>query len=349
MSNATQQTRGCRWWAGRVLLGLLVVALVLVGAVLLLGARAKAQLRAEYPPPGQMVDVGGHRLHIQCQGEGSPRVVMEAGRGDPGLIWALVQPEIAETTRTCVYDRAGYGWSDPRSAPPTADAMVNDLHMLLEQAGEPGPYILVGHSLGGLLVRLYAHHYPDDVAGLVLVDASHEEQTQRFDPRFVATLNSYDAQLQRQLGVARIMVGAGLAALNPAVWPVAQKLPEEVAQSYRAVAVMDVSVSDALVAEMRITDAIQAEVRAAQITDLGDVPLVVLSRGRRDPLPPRLEVSQTALDQADRVWNEMQAELARQSSDSRRIMAMQSGHYVQLDQPELVVEVVEDVVVRVRQ
>src|SRR5215813_3300384 len=109
--------RGCLWWLSRILIIIVILAVI----TLLLGAKAKADLKAKYPPPGQLVDVGGYRLHIDCQGNGSPTLVMEAGLGDPSLVWDLVRPQIATMTRLCIYDRAGLGWSDPSPKPRTAD------------------------------------------------------------------------------------------------------------------------------------------------------------------------------------------------------------------------------------
>jgi pimeloyl-ACP methyl ester carboxylesterase len=132
----------------------------------------EAQDRASYAAPGDLVDVGGHRLHIDCTGTGSPTVVLEAGLGEPSTIMAgWIAPAVSPTTRVCVYDRAGKGWSDP--GPEDADplAVVTDLHTLLERHGEAGPFVLAGHSSGGVYVQAYAATYPDDVAGLVLLDS----------------------------------------------------------------------------------------------------------------------------------------------------------------------------------
>ena len=118
-----------------------------------------------------MVDVGGYRLHINCTGEGSPTVVIESGWGDMSATWGWVQPEVAKTTRVCTYDRAGMGWSESSPQPRTAREYAKELHTLLKKANEPGPYVLVGHSMGGFTVIVYAHDYPAEVSGLVLVDA----------------------------------------------------------------------------------------------------------------------------------------------------------------------------------
>ena len=160
--------------------GVVLLFFLLVGGTWVRGTRAKAELAAKYPPPGQMVDVGGYRLHINCQGEGRPTVVMEAAHSELSLSWDLVQQEVARFTRVCTYDRAGLGWSERSPKPRTASNIVEELHTLLTQAGVELPYVLVGHSIGGLFARLYAHEHRDQVVGMVLVDARHEEQDLRF-------------------------------------------------------------------------------------------------------------------------------------------------------------------------
>ncbi len=122
------------------------------------------------PQIGRSVDIGGRSLNIFCSGEGSPAVILESGAGDPGYAWSEIQPEIAKFTEACWFDRAGDGWSDPGPFPRTSAAMSAELHQLLHRAGVPPPYVLVGHSLGGLNARVYNGMYPDDVAGAVLVE-----------------------------------------------------------------------------------------------------------------------------------------------------------------------------------
>ena len=153
-------------WFG--ILIILIVVLILVGAVY--EASVESSDARAYPPPGRLVDVGGYRLHINCTGVGSPTVVIEAGWGDSSASWGWVQPEVAKTTRICTYDRAGMGWSEVSPEPRTAREFAKELHTLLTKANEPGPYVLVGHSLGGYTMRVYAHDYSGEVAGLVLVD-----------------------------------------------------------------------------------------------------------------------------------------------------------------------------------
>jgi pimeloyl-ACP methyl ester carboxylesterase len=160
-----------------------VRALLGIGALLILLAAGLPLIHAQGDPPVGRVDVGGYALFIECMGqpvEGRPTVVMLHSLGSQGRTFLLVQPDLAEMTQVCVYDRAGSGGSDPAPTPRTADNIVVELHTLLVNAGVPGPYILVGHTWGGLFARYYAYQYPDEVAGLVLIDALHEDQEVRF-------------------------------------------------------------------------------------------------------------------------------------------------------------------------
>ena len=154
-----------------------LVALAVIGAIY--QAFGTEIYRRIYPPPGELVDVGGHSLHINCVGEGSPTVILESGSGANSVDWANIQPEVANTTRVCAYDRAGSGWSEPGPGPGDLQQIAGELHTLLANAGIDGPYVLVGHSFGGLYVRMYADLYPNEVEGMVLVDSSHPEQSAR--------------------------------------------------------------------------------------------------------------------------------------------------------------------------
>src|SRR5262245_61950793 len=128
------------------------------------------------PPPGRLVEIGTHRLHLHCAGEGSPTVVFDAALGASSLSWSLVHPTVARVTRACVYDRAGFAWSDGGPMPRTAGRVADELHRLLRTADVPGPYILVGHSFGGLVMRLFASRHADDVAGIVLIEPAIPEE-----------------------------------------------------------------------------------------------------------------------------------------------------------------------------
>ena len=131
------------------------------------------QLSAQYPPRGRLIDISGRKMHLDCSGHGTPTLVLVAGGGAYAIDWALVQPRLAATTRVCSYDRAGLGWSDPGPADETVEQTVADLHRLLAAAGEKGPYLLAGASIGGIFIRAYQHAFPTDVAGLAFLNSSH--------------------------------------------------------------------------------------------------------------------------------------------------------------------------------
>jgi len=175
-AHPSRRVKGLAFWMRRLLLvlGLTLVALGVIGA----SYQAVATVIDErtYAPPGQLVDVGGHRMHIRCMGTGNPTVILDASPGNTSASWGLIQPEVARSARVCTYDRAGLGWSDSTTAPRDAWQIARNLHALLGAAGIPGPYVLVGHSGSGVYAQLYAANYPAEVAGMVLVDTMHPDQ-----------------------------------------------------------------------------------------------------------------------------------------------------------------------------
>jgi pimeloyl-ACP methyl ester carboxylesterase len=165
MTTVSKPKRGFLFWLKRIVTGFLIFILALIATVFAGGALVRAQVKANYPPPGEMVDVGGYRLHIHCEGEGSPTVVILAGSGVPSTYYWLIQSEAAKATRVCVYDRAGYAWSEEGSGDLSPMGQVEDLEILLANAGIEAPYILAGHSYGGYIARLYTQAHPEAVAG----------------------------------------------------------------------------------------------------------------------------------------------------------------------------------------
>jgi pimeloyl-ACP methyl ester carboxylesterase len=247
------------------------------------------------------VDIGGGMsMHIHCQGTGSPVVVLEAGSGGGESTWSQVQPDIARFTRVCAYDRVGIGRSSrPAPRPHSLDQAVGELHSLLAGAGVPPPYVLVGHSLGGVYVRLFASAHPDEVAGMVLIDVATEEQPSRFWALLPdAALNEFRAQVDSSPeGFDYETLLAGLAELQ------------------------------------------------ASRRSLGDKPLIVLTAGHVTP-NPGASPEQTAKQGS--AWHDMQAELTRLSKNSAQVIAVNSGHFIQLDAPKLVIAAVRQVVDAVR-
>ena len=306
-----------------------------------------------YPPPGQLIDVNGYRLHLHCLGQGSPTVVLDSGFGGISLDWSLVQPELATLTRVCAYDRAGLGWSDKSSSSTSRSSqqMVTELHTLLALAQVPGPYVLVGHSLGALNARLFTQRYPDEVVGLVMVDATHEDElSSRFPAEYV---QGWYAQLPAlrlftrlaQLGVMRLLVRANL--LPNAVRRFFAKLPRSVQAAYRTFYAQPRSL-ETLISEMSAMEESYAQARAIGIQPnwLAGRPLVVLKHGRHDKLPPR--ASPELMRQYAQAFDAVQAELASLSSNSTLLIAEESGHNIPIDQPEAVIRAIRWVLDQVK-
>lgn len=292
-----------------------------------------------YPPPGALVDVGGYHLHVNCSGQGQPAVVIDAGFGDFSLGWHLVQPEVARFARVCTYDRAGYGWSDPGPRPRTSGQAVKELHALLAGAGIEGPYVLVGQSGGGLNARLYAHEFPDQVVGMVLVDPGHEDQWSRM-PAQAWQIQVANMQMIKSLSLlARLRL---LKLLGRLIGPpeFVRKLPPEVQPAY--LAALDANYFQTFLDEFASFDASAAQVRAAGA--LGDMPLVVLTGGALfDQSRVRLPAS-FPMQETRQAWVGLHAELANLSSSGEHIVIEGSGHAVHLDRPDVVVDAIRRVV-----
>jgi pimeloyl-ACP methyl ester carboxylesterase len=293
------------------------------------------------------VDVGGFSLHINCTGEGSPTVIVDAGNGDFSLGWQGIQPEVAKFTRICTYDRAGYGWSDPSPNPRTAKVMSEELHTLLSNAGVEPPYVLVGHSLGGYNVRMFADLYPEEVAGMVLVDAGHEDQLNRFPPEY-AKLNQQQVsylsamEFMSRFGILRILgSSSGGAEFAP---PQVLKLPAEIQPVYMAM-MSHPSYFAATLDEMSALPEITDQVRATH--DLGDLPLIVLT-AETTPDPAMMEAIGMSSDfdasRIQQIWFELQAELAALSTNGQQIIVEGSTHSINLDQPQAVIDAIRKVV-----
>jgi pimeloyl-ACP methyl ester carboxylesterase len=253
-----------------------------------------------------LVDVGGYRLAIHCIGGGSPAVVLETGLGAPSEAWAPVQQEIAGLTRVCRFDRAGRGKSDPAptTTPRTCADMVADLRALLHNAGIPPPYVLVGNSLGGMNARLYAYQYPEEVAGLVLVDGSHQDQFARIGG---ALPEPGPDSPDSHKGFYQFWAGGG--------WRDPASTPDNV-------------------------DFVTSLEQLKDIGSLGDLSMVVLaSEAFLQGAPTRPEAG----PKLHEIWQDLQRDLANLSSNSVYSVVESSGHFIQRDRPEVVVDVIRRV------
>lgn len=329
---------------------MLLFFLGILGILLLTGvvyqfAGAARDAKA-FPPPGRLVDIGSVRLHLSSAGQSGPVIVLEAGIGASSLSWGLVMPELARFARVHAYDRAGLGWSERARRPRQASLLAEELHMLLDKAGISGPYILVAHSFGGYVARLFVSNYPGEVAAMVLVDSPDTSEWIHPTPergkrlRGGAFFCRIGAWLARA-GVVRFCLnrlGRGATSIPQAVtksfgsaafeltkrmvgqvmklpaqsWPVAQ------AQWSRPESFLS------LASHLYRLPKSAAEVAACG--SLGDLPLVVLTAS--EPSAER---------------REHQDAVARLSSRGRHIVAVRGGHWLHLDEPELVVETIRSI------
>ncbi len=328
--------RALRWLLGTI------VTLATVGAVYQIVGMVRD--RQHSPPPGQMVDIGGHRLHLYCLGTGSPTVILEAAAPGWSLYWSTVQPQLAQTTRVCAYDRAGLGWSERGPLPRTGQRMAKELHRLLERAGIRGPYVLVGHSLGGLVTRLYQHDYPQDVVGMVLVDAGHESELRQAEFRGFANAGKSLLPVIRamtMLGITRLM--ASYDQLPQLLTQQEEKVAPEIRPMLRAGWLRTgyystlADESDGLIETLE-------QVRHSG--SLGTLPLVVVTA--TGPIWWPEMPGQVNPAKFRKMWLELQQNLTTLSTNSHQVFADQSSHFIQFDQPDLVTNAVRQLIDRER-
>jgi pimeloyl-ACP methyl ester carboxylesterase len=291
--------------------------------------------RGKYPASGKFIDLGGYKLYLNCIGEGSPTVILDCGLVGLSSLWTLIQEDLAKFTKVCIYDRAGYGRSDRSPYPRTSERIVDELHLLLQKAEILPPYILVGHSMGGLNTLLFASHYPEEVAGIVLVDAVPPNVYSRM-PQFGESMQ----KTNRLFLILSIISKFGLLRLSNLLFgsktapDFVQNLPSDI-QSIVLPQFTSKTFSTAM-AENRLMPISADRVKNISLKD--NLPLIILSRDRTMFTNSDSEKSQ------ELIWKQLQAEMTKFSLASRFRIVDRTSHYLYIDRPDSVVQAIKEMI-----
>ncbi|WP_260471805.1 alpha/beta hydrolase [Bacillus salinus] len=329
-----QTTKRMNLWK-KILLGICSFLIFLVAAGVVYEAVSSYIGVKQSPPPGKLVNVGDFDLHIHKQGSGSPTIILETASGSTANVWNDIPKELAKFTTVVTYDRGGYGWSEKATTERTGENIVKELYTALKKENIEGPYIVAGHSLGGMYTRLFAQTYSDEVEGIVLIDARHEDYSKETNPILLAAgfdpvLSGYPAKhiltLLKQTGVIRLL-NMG----NP-------EMEESINIELRP----------------KFFEAREAELRDMAVTEdairnqsLGDIPLRILTHGQPEDLT-LVGLTQEQSQIMEDVWQQQQEQTLQISSNSQLIVAKNSGHYIIHDEPQLVIDVIKDVVDQIK-
>lgn len=310
-----------------------------------------------YARPQRLIEVeSGRRLNLYCMGEGSPTVIFDSGLAEPTSTWFKVQPRVSKQTRACSYDRAGSGFSDAGTRAGSSANIVDDLRRLLAAAEIVPPYVFVGHSYGGMNVRLYYYLHPDDVAGMVLVDPSHEDQAEGYrmlSPRGY-TRAQWRALADPGIANRRDCVRAASKGFEPGteawrrcVFDPPSQMPPALQRAYLAMQQRPAFHQAQLTEEESVFAASAEQLQAARRSFM-DLPVIVLTHSPdvsplRDWETPALRKARTAM------WHNLHAGLADASARGVHRVVADSDHAIQLSQPDAVVAAVDEVVDTVRQ
>lgn len=302
-------------------------------------AQAAAAYDAAYARPQQRVVIDGNRaLNLYCAGSGSPTVIFDSGLSDWSFTWALVQPRVARLTRACSYDRAGLGYSDPARRAGTSANMVDDLQRLLRAAQIAPPYLLIGHSLGGFNVRLFADRHPDQVAGMVLVDSAHEDGFARIDAQHYGVQSRHYGRLITR---ARNCLRHIEAERDKRAWRSRCVEPNDARYSAKLNSARETIARTAAYQRAQLSETVNfANDRSAAAVRTerryyGAIPLIVLTAA-------------ASVDEIGPIWLEMQTELAALSGRGVQETVGNAGHYIQLDQPDSVINAIDTILKQAR-
>jgi pimeloyl-ACP methyl ester carboxylesterase len=315
-------------WIKRIFLSLVLLVLLTILIAVVYEQIVRAQVKRDIPVPGSLVDIGDHKLHAIVKGKGKPVVVFESGLDAGGaLVWGKVQDSISKFGSTVSYSRSGILTSERGNNPKTNAAMADELYTLLKKLGKEPPYILIGHSLAGYMLRSFIAQHPTEVAGIIFVDVSHPEQWKRL-PKEAADLENpsgFVLNLSNAVGIIRHSTKA-----NTYVTTQSTDSINIIANSYFPVSLSGVY--------DELTNVLPLAEEAGKITSFGDIPLIVIT-GTSDERKKEFNNIEVGI-KAQQVWQELQKELLNLSTQSEQILTDKSGHYIQLQQPELVIAAV---------
>lgn len=329
-----------RWIRKIALTAALMVVLLVVAGVCYQGIEESADAR-RFPEMGRLVDAGGIRLNINCIGQGSPTVVLESGLASFSPAWQPVQQGIAGFTRVCSYDRAGYAWSDSSPLPRTSRQIAIELHTLLESAGEKPPFVLAGHSFGGLDIRAYNGLYAGEVAGMVLVESTHPDLLKRLPASIKAASDRAQKRRERETFFAPLLWRSGIARFMSRRQ--IEDPNEDFGDREYAYFCLQPKFIDAVTREAGALEESGVQVNASGT--LGDKPLIVLTAGRGFLGIP---VRGKDLEDIRDIWvNDLQLQLTHLSSEGKRIMVPDSDHMIPSERPDAIVSAVHEVCIKV--
>lgn len=332
-----------RWIKGSIITILTLIGFILIFSILMKLLTSFGFFL--YDPPGKLVSVGDYRLHLNCSGQGKPVVILDSGLGGNVMDWAIIQPKISEITEVCSYDRAGLGWSDKGPLPRDSKQFVQELHTLLKNAGVEPPYVMVGQSLGGINVRMYASEFPDEVVGMVLVDSSHEYQIDALPDEppkgywgeFKSWLKEELMWKHPDLGLSRIFIPLYTEKC------VSGFTPRQRFEFWSMVSSPQ-SVKTTMEENHSFVDSLD-EMKEYR-KPMGDIPLIVLTSGRKRQGNGK-DFDQFAQEERTR-WFELQADLSKLSTQGSQQIIEDSGHMIHWEQPDTVIAAITNVVQRAK-
>ena len=321
-----------RWVSKTLLTIVCVLILSALGGAAYQSIATRSDARRS-PEPGTLVDIGGYSLKINCTGKGSPTVILESGLGDVLPEWEQVQTGIAKFSRVCSYDRAGYGGSDAGPMPRTSATIATELHTLLQRTGEKAPFVLVGHSFGGYNVRVFNGKYPDEVAGLVLVDSPQEDQYHLLPSAWQSSSAALLQRYKKQATTAPLFIGLGIARLM---------LRAQGGLGKNDYLILQSKYLRARASELQNIRTSAEQARAAG--GMADKPLLVLAAAETVGAATIKGLTQEGVAEFQREWIEdLQPRLARLSTRGKLLVVANSSHNIPAEHPDVVVEAVRQI------